>query len=1048
MALQKQVITLDFGFGGIDQRTDPKYIQRVRFADLANVRFNKVGRIDRRPGNTASITAEIAATSATQVTVVALSDTVSQMAAYGSNLFAITQTDPPKPYRATSGDGYVNNLITNGGSSLTTYMPVSEMRAAEFGSSVVFTDNGQAISSWDRVESTNHAAFAYNSGGSSAIRIEIREKASNSVVRLLSQVGYVPQLLSHPDGRDQWIVGYSTVNPAVTTKLQFSFYTFGLTTSLTTVTGMPSITDVYASALNMVAVSDTTQSLSSMVCIGWLEQSTRDMKLRRATWPATDGSGAALSTTTPYSAGGGVALALCETHDRTNAGDFRAIWHANGVSGTGVYTATFNRSLTVVLSRAALSGDTRVPIRLVGCQLSSGAAHAMVNYSSTTAGAFVYGYEINTSNTATQIWLQQQMTIHSKALAKPSTSVPYVWMSHYPSTSYTAQNTLFLAASITVSNSGNPPPTMGRLFHTTAWNYIGDYSPTPHLNYDGSSFVAMSPKFASAGLAASATDTRWAFHELRFKTHGTNGWLSAPNRSEMLMTGGIMSAVNPTDGVIPAGPQLFPIISLSATTSGGSMAVGSYAVSGFFEYLDGTGRVSKSAPALPQTFALTGSQVGLIVTVNNYPLGDGIGTSGGALRFVPTRTLVNESQVYYRAGLLSSLNPANYSSSVNLTLADASIAAEEPMYTTGGVIENWQPSAPIAIATNGRRMIAVPGDRPCFVMESKPIVDGSAVSFMEEVGRSILPGGDRIYALAGYLDRWFAFKSNAIFVASGDGADATGQNDNLSDFELMETGLGCTEPRSVVTTPAGVVFHSARGFYIIGSDMGARYIGAAVEDVFAGLTVVGADYDEKNEIVYFSMSNGATAVLSLFNTEQGYDLRFSRDSACGGAVAVIDGVRYCSPSTGIYAQSSTSYIDAQWSATNIQNVRFTTAWTPMGSIQGFGRVYKALVTGTYSSTQASSTVTISIGYDYSATYSETHTIDSATLNRNGESVQFEIRPQRTRCEAMRFDILDQGPVSVTAGSHAPGLAISQIQLEVGVKAPSNKLPASAKARKA
>ena len=51
MALQKQVITLDFGFGGIDQRTDQRYLQKVKFADLSNVRFNKIGRIDPRPGS-------------------------------------------------------------------------------------------------------------------------------------------------------------------------------------------------------------------------------------------------------------------------------------------------------------------------------------------------------------------------------------------------------------------------------------------------------------------------------------------------------------------------------------------------------------------------------------------------------------------------------------------------------------------------------------------------------------------------------------------------------------------------------------------------------------------------------------------------------------------------------------------------------------------------------------------------------------------------------------------------------------------------------------
>jgi hypothetical protein len=1051
MALQKQTITLDFGFGGLDQKADPKLVQRVRFTQLENARFNKIGRIDRRNGNAASFTTQIDTGAANALSATAFSATVAKLIGLEDRLLAITgetSDGPPKPFRLNPGSGYASNKVDGNGIggayAVSAYMPVSHLRAADMGGAAVLRTG---YSAFDLAESSNNIALVYGDLDGN-VKIEIYDKTTRTLVRNVANfAGWNPRLVSHPDGRDQWILFQENYSTNASSTKTFDFYTFSATTVITTVVGMPSNNDVRGYP-DCVAVADVNQANSALVCIAWRGAATSSIHLRRATWPSTDGSGAALSTTAVYGCDGAVALA--RSHNRSDtASDFR-IFYYFGSSTTSIRTFTVNRNLTVVLATAAIALTSTTPAQIVGCQLASGAAHCMIEFSGATfASNKIDGYTINTSNTASQIWIQRGMSIHSQPAAKSGGEVPYFWALHQPSVtigSYSnkqMQNTLFLLASVTgIQGTTYPPPTIGRLFHTRAQ---GNYQLPTSLHYNGSEFVGAAAELVRLGVGLSLSTAQYVIKQTSFSPSGGSGWLSASNKRDGLISGGYLATYNQSEGVIPAGPLLFPTITVSATTSGGSMALGSYAVSGVFEYTDSGGRTRTSAPAVPATFTLTGSQNALIVTVQSYRLGDGLGHRGGNMRFVPYRTLVNESQVYYRTNSVT-ITPLSDTVSASLTTADATVSTDLPLYTTGGVIENWQPSAPLAVATNGRRVLAVPGDRPCFVMESKPITDTDGVHFMEEVGRSILPHGDRIYALASYQDRWIAFKENGIFVAQGDGADRTGNNDSLSEFFPLAVGMGCTAPRSVLTTSLGVVFQSQKGFYLIGGGP-PQYIGASVEDYTSA--VKDAAYDAQNEMCYFTLDDGTELVLTIFETEQGTEPRWSVDSTFSlNSSAVLNGVRYIalsSPNSGvpIYKETPGVYVDGHSSVTTSPDLKMTTAWAEPAGLQGLARIYKALFLGRFPAGHPSVTVTVEVGYDYGSAFSETHTISSANFEQNGDHAQFELHPQRTKCEAIRFRISQSVPAS-----DYRGLWLNQVQLTVGVKSGDNKIKSSARARKA
>jgi hypothetical protein len=1076
VALQKQTITLELGFGGLDQQSDEKYAKPLRFQSITDARFNKVGRVDRRYGHEALGTGYF--TGAGAALKIFPTDNGIAEVIDGNGLLAplaVRVTDSGQRQGNISHSTYSSGYISSNGS-----MAVSELTADAIGLRWPFgAPNGSVTidGGWCRADSDDFYVVGYNYSGINAVltplqfALEVRDKETGAFLRELGMGAHTrARIISHPDGRNHYFVAASSaITPTIV-----NLFGFSATTGSFFFQSSVSVTGVTSQEFDVWACADANNSASALVFIAWAKGAS-GMEIRA--YPFPNGAAEAYTPISTTTITGNVSrVALCEHHNRSDTtAVVRPIWF-DSTAGAGVKTATYSHTLSQILAPVSITSTTSiVPEYLAGITLatqtgSGGAGRrtiAMLDYNPTANSweRYINSYLINDSNTPslntdayTSNTPWKGMSLHSRLAAAPSSDVAYCWMScdHRPTED---QRTLFLAESTDGSFAGSfhkTHVTVGSLFHTYAFGaYSRTVSHLPNLQWDGTQFVG-STVAVRRNERIGYLQNVYSLFASKFRVDAGVGWLTAKSRDELLITGGHLQRMDNVHGPIPNGPQLYPVLaSVSGTTTGGSLAAGSYAVSGVFEYTDSRGRVVRSPPATPQTASVaSGSSGRLVCSFVGYRIPDQFKQAAAylnyGLKFVPYRTLVNESQVYYRA---ENVIPMNYlaSESVTFTLSDsdASIADNEPLYTTGGVFEDYQPSAPIAIATNGRRFLVVSGDRPNFVREGKAVTEKTGVAFFEEIGREIAPDGPRIYALASYLDKWFAFKETAVFVASGDGADPTGQNDTLSQFEPITTGLGCSEPRSVITTSSGVVFKSARGFYLIGPDLSPRFIGAAVEDYTS--TVKDSAYDKDNDIVYFLLEDNTTLVLTLFETEQGSEPRWTVDQNCGGnSVAVVNGVRYLAPASvtgdqpSIYRQSA-SYIDNQVSVTAVPDFGLTTRWQSTGEIQGFGRIWRANVLGKFPTAQASTTITIQIGYDYSSTWAETHTVSSTDFDMQGDNARFELRPARQKCGAIRFRITQGLPSSLANG--AQGLSLNQIQLVVGIKPPDNRRGATHRARK-
>ena len=58
-------------------------------------------------------------------------------------------------------------------------------------------------------------------------------------------------------------------------------------------------------------------------------------------------------------------------------------------------------------------------------------------------------------------------------------------------------------------------------------------------------------------------------------------------------------------------------------------------------------------------------------------------------------------------------------------------------------------------------------------------------------------------------DRTIMFKADTVYTVNGDGIDVNGNGAGFGVAQIVETGIGCTEPRSIVQVPGGVMFRSS-----------------------------------------------------------------------------------------------------------------------------------------------------------------------------------------------------------------------------------------------
>lgn len=496
--------------------------------------------------------------------------------------------------------------------------------------------------------------------------------------------------------------------------------------------------------------------------------------------------------------------------------------------------------------------------------------------------------------------------------------------------------------------------------------------------------------------------------------------------NNLIIAGGV---INLYDGetVSELGFNLFPEgASGSGGASGGGMSDGAYLYRVCYEWTDTSGNIHRSAPSVSTAVTLSGGGSSQKVTMTIPTLRI---TNKTDVRVVLYRTEASGT-LYYQVSSVTSPTP-NVTSADTVTiedkLADADIISRAILYTTGGVVEHVSPPAAKFIAALDSRIVLA-GTDDGSIWYSKESSAYEPVAFYDGFTLNVDQVAGKVTAL-GVLDgKIIIFKKTGISVISGKFGNNSAQEVALSNPVILSRDVGCSNQKSVVLTPMGLMFQSDKGIYVLQRDMTLAYIGASVES-YNSLTVCGSAISTDQSQVRFVTENQALV----------YDWQFNLWSIFSGYEALdcisVANNFYVLKSGKIQKEVDTFTDDGASYA-----LKLRTNWLNFNSIVGMQRLYKAVFLGSYKSRHV---LRVKLGFDFSSPFKQTENVNlisemdspkygegdygDGTYGGDAGAYLFEIRPEIQRCKAVRFQIED-----TQDSDFGEGFDLSAMVLEVGL----------------
>lgn len=493
---------------------------------------------------------------------------------------------------------------------------------------------------------------------------------------------------------------------------------------------------------------------------------------------------------------------------------------------------------------------------------------------------------------------------------------------------------------------------------------------------------------------------------------------------------------------------------LRAKSSGaGSIAAGTYLHCLVAEVRTASGLLIRSIPS-SITSSTVGAASSIIQTI--YPANvDGrcfssAGWSASAytsVRIAAYRSTVGQSTLY-RLTCEPSSNVITNDPTVDTltftdTVADANIDGggtalntRPVIYTSGGVLDDAQPPPFLTCVFHKGRIWGLSGDE-LTVWASKVYGDDPRVAPGFSEGLT-LRFDRRKTALVSLDEKLVALGANSIDIVLGDGPTVSGAQSDWT-VQSIQTDVGCTNARSVATTPAGAVFQSSRGIELLSRGLEVTWIGRPVKDQLAAFpTITSAVVVPAQGQVRFSCNNtaGTSGIVLVWDYVNGtwstfkyYDTDTSTAS-CPIADAVLWRDRYTllTPGGKAYQESATTYLDG---ASHWVTLLAETGWIFADGPLGFQRVRRVHMLGDNITPHD---LTLAFGFDHSASYAQSYTWTSGQIATiaDGDNVGMRVGSQNganPRCRAFRVKVSDATPSVFAVGTGA-GAQFSAIGLEI------------------
>lgn len=730
------------------------------------------------------------------------------------------------------------------------------------------------------------------------------------------------------------------------------------------------------------------------------------------------------------------------------------IWVYWADSDQVVYVAIYTSSYGVVLATTTITSSSSNAILQIAAYNSSAGVqtvwitiYELVTVSQYTNGSYVVStqvYTITTGGTSTDTGLRLPSSVYGKPFL--INSVNYMPMCTYSQSQSTGM--------ILDTTDGNAVakflPTECENIYTSGYDLSGNtYSAAAPLSgrYPGfltqpnilsSTMVSIaSMQVISSGLFDPTSSTNLSAFpvvvttaatltvvDITFDFDNIDAYQAVTQQETLLLNGGIVSAYDGAS-VTELGYTVDPDnLVIKPVGSGGSIPTGTFIYYLTYSWVDALGNLYESAPSLGITaiFASGSSNsVQMNIYLNLTTLKKGVITN-------IWRSDSNlGGNIAYLIGTLPSGTGGSYTDT--LSTAAASVPGNPTLYTqNGAILENIAPPPAMILWTNNNRAWCIDSENPETTVEySKTASSGTGVSFSTGVLEYLIDSKFGAVTGASPMDeKTVLMKQSGVGYFIGDGANDAGTGATLTPFQFIPSDTGCSNSKSVISYPQGLLFRASngKGIYVVSRGLAIQYFGYDVagystQDIQAA-QIIG----NKNQIRFLT-SNGSSLLYdyvmqqwSVFTNHTGYSSTLWN----GNYVYVrTDGSVYQENQSGTYLDNGVAI------APLIQM-----AWIKAGSEQGFQRTRRIEMLGDFQTANSGHGVQVSIAYDFNPTFSAP--IPYYFTGSNGV-FQYRERLPRQKCDAFQLQIQE-----IVTGASGEYIDFTDLGLEVLMKSGLNRLP--------
>lgn len=494
---------------------------------------------------------------------------------------------------------------------------------------------------------------------------------------------------------------------------------------------------------------------------------------------------------------------------------------------------------------------------------------------------------------------------------------------------------------------------------------------------------------------------------------------------------------------------------------GGSVGHGTYFYQVVYEWSDNQGNIFRSAPSVPLkvTVALDSSFVTLTIPTLRVTM-----KTSNPVKITVYRWSTNQLN-YFQVGNLNAnpvTNPIiNSTITDTVTFTDTSndtdILGNNLIYTTGGVLEDVNAPASDNITLFDTRLWLVDAEDRNLLWYSKQVIEATPVEMSDLLTIFVPPttatAGTTgpITALSVLDDKLIIFKRDAAFYINGTGPDNTGSNVQYSQAIFITATVGCTNQKSIVLMPNGLMFQSDKGIWLLGRDLNTQYIGAPVESFTQSANVLSAVNVPATNQVRFTLDSGVTLMYDYFYGQWGTFVNVPNVSS-----TIFQGLHTFIDKHGkAYQETPGVYLDGSEPVL----MMFQTSALRLGELQHYQRAYFFYLLGQYFSPHK---LYVSLFYDYAQAPSQSviitpvngvNTYGSAPYYGSGgyggssqDGLSPEIESWRVffaqqRCQAVSIQIQEIFDASLGLPAGA-GFTLSGISAICGFKKPYRPQPAA------